>query len=290
MSLTRVTALEQASIDDLNQIIDLLEGTSGFDTAFLLRCLAGSDFKIRLADAAGARRFEIQDSAGVAQAYIDSDGNLTVLGSFTPGSLILPGATSPSLTTNNQVAVDTDDVNLKVRIGGTDRSFYPGKAGWQFAGSNTQEATMTSSTAADMVTVTGLSIPATAPVMIVTSFRKSANAFQPVIGLKVNSTTVVEASAGGTAAGIGAFASTNEAQDGISVITLGPRRTNYDHGLAGYYATSGATGSSILTRPAGFLTAAIPIATITDIIIRGDSDGTNTLGVHGVYVYQGAES
>ena len=64
MTITRVTAGSQASIDDLNQLIELLEGTSGYELAFLLRCIASSDFTIRLADAAGAREFIIQDSGG----------------------------------------------------------------------------------------------------------------------------------------------------------------------------------------------------------------------------------
>lgn len=159
-------------------------------------------------------------------------------------------------------------------------------ASWVLAGSNTTEATMTSATAADLVTISGLSIPATTPVTIITNYRKSANAFQPSIGLKVNSTVVIEASLT-TVTRIGGFSTDAEVQNGLSVVYLGPRRANYDKGISGYYSAGGVGGNQTATIPGAAIAAAIPIATITDIIIRGDSDGTNTLGVHGVYVYTG---
>lgn len=117
MSMSRVVAGNEASIDDLNQIIDLLQGTSGFTEAFLLRCAASSDFKVRLSDAAGARRFEIQDSAGNAVAYVDSDGNLTAAGLSLSGALVLPTAASPSQTTEGSAVWDTDDDHLTVGTG-----------------------------------------------------------------------------------------------------------------------------------------------------------------------------
>lgn len=144
---------------------------------------------------------------------------------------------------------------------------------------------MTSATAANLVTVTGLSIAATTPVMIIVTYRKSAAAHTPTIGLTINATVVIEAVYAGT--GIGTFAATNEAQAGMTVLFLAPRRTNYDRGTTGNYFTGGATAATGAALPGGVQTAAMPIATITDVIIRGDSDGTNTLGVQGVYVYVG---
>jgi hypothetical protein len=117
MTITRVAEGHQASIDDLNQLIDLLEGTSGFTLAFLLRCLAASDFKIRLADNAGARKFIIQDSDGVTVASIDSDGNLVAAGLSLTGAFILPQGTAPVQTAEGSVAWDTDDDVLTVGTG-----------------------------------------------------------------------------------------------------------------------------------------------------------------------------
>ena len=195
-------------------------------------------------------------------------------------------------------AIDSDAIAvLKVRVGAAvttlSDSVMKGRAidisdasGWRLVGVNTAEATMTSATEADLVTITGLSIPAAAPVMIVVNFRKSATIAQPSIGLKINSTVVLNASAA-AASGIGSFSVENEAENGESVVFLAPRRTNYDRGLSGHYATSGPSNGQRAVVPLGVsaLQAAIPIATITDVIIRGDSDGTNTLGVQGVYVY-----
>lgn len=158
--------------------------------------------------------------------------------------------------------------------------------GWKLVGSNTAEQTMTSATAADLVTITGLSIPVTAPVKIVVVWRKSATAAQLSIGLKVNATVVAEADTSANT-GIGLFPTTNEVQSGYSVVEFGPRSANYLRGLVVNYMASGASGVVAAWRGLVVLTNPLPDATITDIIIRGDSDGSATLGVKEVLVYQG---
>lgn len=115
-TITRVST-GNASIDDVNQLIDLLEGTSGYELAFLLRCIASSDFTVRLADAAGARSFIIQDSAGVQVASINSDGDITISGAFTPATLNIPTATGPSQTADGRIVWDSDDDRLTVGTG-----------------------------------------------------------------------------------------------------------------------------------------------------------------------------
>lgn len=116
-TITRVTAGEEASIDDLNQLIELLEGTTGYSLDFLLRALTATDFKIRLADAAGARKFIIQDSAGVTVASIDSDGFITGVDLSITGAFTLPAATGPSQTAEGSVVWDSDDDVLTVGTG-----------------------------------------------------------------------------------------------------------------------------------------------------------------------------
>lgn len=159
--------------------------------------------------------------------------------------------------------------------------------GFALAGSNTTEATMTSATAADMVTISGLSIPATTPLMIVFNVRKSAAAFEPSVGLKINSTTVFEATYSNGR--LYHMNSTSEAMSGTLSFVIGPRYTNYDRVLTGTGSVTGATDRQNVVLPYSGLgatfTNAIPIATITSIAIRGDSDGTGTLGVQGVFVY-----
>ena len=154
-------------------------------------------------------------------------------------------------------------------------------SGLTLVGSDTTERTMTSATAGDLVTITGLSIPATTPFMVVVAVRKSAAAFDPSIGITINATVVLEAA---LSAAID-FPATNEAQDGVVTFMFAPRRTGYDHGVQIVKSLRGASAGSAVVETSGALTAAVPIATVTDVIIRGDSDGTNTLAIHGVYVY-----
>ena len=159
-------------------------------------------------------------------------------------------------------------------------------SGWRRVGANFTEQTMTSATAADLVTITGLTIPVTAPVKIVVVWRKSATAGQMSIGLKINATIVAEADTTANT-GIGIMTVTNEVQSGYSIVEFGPRSTSYLTAMIVSYMVAGASGQSSSLKGAAVLTAALPNATITDIIIRGDSDGTATLGVKEVYVYQG---
>lgn len=319
MAFTQVTAGTEALIEDLNQIIKALLGTAGYEQAWKLISASGEEFIIKLSDASGAREFQIQDSAGTEVASIDSDGNLEISGSFTPGgALILPTSATPSQTTEGSVSWDSDDDLPTVGTGAATKyiglsrgagqaatatrelaydttlkqfKVWDGSAsigvGWQLVAYDETEATMTSATAADMVVVATPNIPATTPVLIVTQFRKSANAFQPSIGLKVNSADILTATLSSQDK-LGGFANTAEAQDGVSVLYIGPRRTNYVNGLSGFYRSAGVTsGVASLIGNATNVVDPLPIAEITSITITGDSDGTNTLGVQGVYVYIG---
>lgn len=147
-------------------------------------------------------------------------------------------------------------------------------------GTNTTEATTTSASAVDMVTITGLTIAASKWMRISVRCRKSASTAQPGIGLKLNATTVVEAAAGA----LMLFPATNEAMSGTAVFVIGPRVANYVNGFAGYQGSGGATGVSHAALSALAQAADFPTATITDVIIRGISDGAATLGVDDVTV------
>ena len=180
----------------------------------------------------------------------------------------------------NQAAVLAADIRGR----GVDISESGGA--WKQVGSNTTEQTMTSATAGDLVTITGLTIPVDRPVKIVVVWRKSAVAAQLSIGLKLNSTVVAEADTG-SASGIGITPATNEVQSGYTVVEFGPRSATYLTALIASYMVSGASGITTAFRGAVVLTNALPNAVITDVIIRGDSDGSATLAVKEVYVYQG---
>ena len=289
MALTRVTALEEASVDDLNQLIDALEGTAGFEVAYLLKSLAASDFKVRLADAAGARRFEIQDSAGTAQAYVDSDGNLTILGSFTPGSLVLPGATSPSLTTNNQVSVDTDDATLMVRIGGSNYTFYPGAAGVTLRGSSLAEVATTSTSLVDLLTISSLNIPVTSGIRIVGQYSRTGGAAANVgsLGFEINGTAISTPSA---TTGIALTTNTNQAEDGIFVVDIAARSTDYFNGWTGYYTCRvSSTGAAAVAGAFAVPGTANPIpnAAVSSVTITAiNNTGNVNIAAANVKVYE----
>ncbi len=156
---------------------------------------------------------------------------------------------------------------------------------WEQVARRRSAEQMTSATAADLASFSGLSIDKEDWILIVINYRKTAAAFTPSIGLKLNSTIIIEAVYGNDC--IGSFAATNEAQDGISYVLIGPRSDAlFSVGsVSGFYRTGGATageGNPINT----VLDNAQPQATVTDVIIRGDSDGTNILQTFETAIYR----
>jgi hypothetical protein len=159
--------------------------------------------------------------------------------------------------------------------------------GWRLEGSQLTEATMTGTSAADLLTVSGLLIPVTQSIHITGQFRKSAGAAGICgLGLKLNTTVVGEAHTGGTANGVAYTVTTNEAESGAFVIDIAPRQANYLRAATGYFSLWGAAGGSLASVMQPVYTADMPNATITDIIIRGISgNGAITLAVDSVYVH-----
>ena len=116
MALTAIVALATSAAADVNQYKDHLEGESSSTLAWFLRCSTSNDFIIRLSDAAGARKFSLQDSAGVEVASIDSDGTVAAIDtSFT--ALTVPTAASPAQTAVGSLVYDTALLLLTVGNG-----------------------------------------------------------------------------------------------------------------------------------------------------------------------------
>lgn len=126
MTITRVTDGNTSAATNLNQLIDLMEGAESID--FLLKSLTATDFKVRLADAAAARKFIIQDSAGNTVAYIDSDGNASFT-SVALSALVAPTSASPSQTAEGSLVWDSNDDYLTVGDGSSRKSFQPAGQG-----------------------------------------------------------------------------------------------------------------------------------------------------------------
>lgn len=123
----RVVTGDTAVANDLNQLIDLLEGASSLTEAFKLVSSTGENFIIKLADAAGVRKFSIQDSAGVEVASIDSDGAALFTSVSSSGTLVLPTSTSPAQTVDGQIVWDSDDNVITVGDGASRKTFFYGE-------------------------------------------------------------------------------------------------------------------------------------------------------------------
>ncbi len=156
--------------------------------------------------------------------------------------------------------------------------------GWELVGRSQTTNSHSSATAADLTTISGLNIEEQDSIMIILKAIKIAAAFTPSFGLKLNSTIVIEAVYGND--NIGSFPVTNELQAMTSVIYIGHRKTSthLKGGITGHYSAGGASGveANLIGQ---VQTADMPAANITDIIIRADSDGTNTVFLEEVLVY-----
>ena len=151
--------------------------------------------------------------------------------------------------------------------------------GWTLAGSQTTEGSTQSTTEADVLSVTGLSIAAASPIKVVCSVRFVADgggARTGNVGLEINATSVVTAndilfsqSAGGT-------------ESGRIEIYIPPRQANY---LKGSFHATGDIALDLLWDNDG------PNATITSITVRGlVSNALAELFADDMYVYTLATS
>ncbi len=157
------------------------------------------------------------------------------------------------------------------------------------AGGNTTEATTTSTTAVDLLSVASLSIGATTPFLFVVNGRKTTGAAAAIaLGLKLNTTVVGEAVVGNLV--LLDSSATNQAENGYSKIIIGSRVTNYLRSGTGHftvYATAN-TNSGIAVP---INTADIPNATITDVVIRAISGSALvTAGADELQIYALATS
>ena len=140
-------------------------------------------------------------------------------------------------------------------------------------GSNDSEATTTSTTTVDLITIGSLSIAKTDTFIIVASVRKTTGAANIAsVGVKLNGTTIFNTSQ---------FSSSNNAtESGLLYVLIPAHDGNYSRGM--HVVTS--SGLDPVWRGTG--TAATPDATITEIIITGDvGDAAITMGVQYVKIY-----
>ena len=161
-------------------------------------------------------------------------------------------------------------------------------------GGQTTEATMTATSAADLLSATSLTIAAAEPFTLIFDARKTTGATANAgIGLKLNSTVIVEATT--TDMIWRANGSANEATSGSHNSITSPRIANYvDGGNMGGRGTTVSAGQ-VYRQGDGVIggnpTAAFITAEITSIILRGISgNGSVTLGADEMHAYSWATS
>lgn len=290
MTITRVVEGNTIEIEDLNQLIDLLEGGNSQTLAFKFVSKTGENFIVKLADAAGARKFSIQDSAGNEVASIDSDGNASFASVTSSGDMVLPSSTSPADTTEGSAQWDTNDDRLVVGTGSSTATFVPGIGMGYLVGANTTEVTSQSTT--DDTTLVAItlteSVPAATPLLIMFNFRKSTGHASAVnFGVKLNSTIMLNGTTSSPQAA--SCSATNQAESGIAMVFFGPRRSTYTSvwGRASAFITASGTSNGDSAIEYTATTNPAPTAAITSVTITGKcTNALNTMAVQDVFVYR----
>lgn len=157
-------------------------------------------------------------------------------------------------------------------------------------GYSTAEQTTTSTSAVDLLTISGLSIPVTNGFIVEGVVRKTSGAAnRGNLGLKVNSTVVVDANSTGDH-DLWNCSNVNQAESGFFRLEVGPRSTNYLWGIATgrqHYQALSAGATPVVDDIWATHDAAFPNATITSITIRGNvNNALVTLGLKEVAIFE----
>lgn len=157
--------------------------------------------------------------------------------------------------------------------------------GLRLVGSNLTEATTNSIAEVDLLSVSGLSIPASTPFIIMCNYRKTAGAaVNFALGLKLNTTTVAGAVVGASRVATGS--TTDQAEDGYMLLVIGPRIASYLRPGIGFFVTYSVGGNVIKAQSGPFESADAPTGTITNVTIRAISGSSLvTVGVDELRVY-----
>jgi hypothetical protein len=164
------------------------------------------------------------------------------------------------------------------------------------AGSSSAATSTTSTSAVDLVTISGLNILVTQPFRVEVNGRKTAAAAQAAcLGIKINSTNVLSAGASNVNNTLWLSSSTQQAEDGIGIFMCAPRSSaNYLAGML-WYMTSRASASGLAATTqviyGGNIPAAVmPNATITSIVITAQNYTTsNAIEVTSIRILTGID-
>jgi len=138
------------------------------------------------------------------------------------------------------------------------------------AGGQVVEGSTTSTSATDLLSVSGLNIDITSWILFVVQMRKTSGAAAGTgLGIKMNTTVVGEA---GVNATLCQSSATDQAEGRAAHAWLAPRTTNYNITGSGMGLSAGIADGSVSVGNGPTVTAAQPIATITDMVIRAITD------------------
>lgn len=220
---------------------------------------------------------------------LDSTGSAVVV-SGSPAAT----PTVPELGDNVALALVYVQAGLTIASNATYKidKRIPTPTGTMLVGRSDSATATTSTSAVDLVTISGLGIPVGVRFRVAFNFRKTATNAQAVgFGIKLNSTVIFEAS---VSAGAIRSSANNQAENGYAEYTFMPRSTaNYLSG-AGYeywnYAGAATVNNSLSdasgTIPPVSMTNALPNATITSVTIRAiNGTSNNNAEVDAVRVY-----
>jgi hypothetical protein len=185
-------------------------------------------------------------------------------------------ATYPSLTEFAYVKGVTSAIQTQINAAG---------GALARASGTTTEATTTSTTVAELIAVTSLTIAATSPIQLILCARKTTGAGSRAgLGLYMNETSV----AGASVSGEGRFwtsSAANSAEAGLVVGWIGSRVTNYIMSGAGIEKAVVAGASAVLNLANWNISNGAPTGEITDVDIWGDTTSSVTLGADEYHIY-----
>jgi hypothetical protein len=267
MALPNPSPGDSIAANDIDEIRVHLTGQSGKTEAYHLRQSSGNAL-ITLATADGSNGFRINDSAGVQVFYVDSDGNVTQAGSFTPGSITLPGSASAAPTTEGQIMWDTDDNRIVVGDGSTTKTFYPGAPTDMITKRKTAETqTVISSTTLvnddtlvqaiganeTWVFLLGLFFTSASAAGVIAAIDVPASATMTVVGVSAQGTSGVGAATTSDAGQI-VLASTTNGADPESLVYVYVANSSNAGNVQLQWAQQVSTASNTLLRTGSFMT------------------------------------
>ena len=230
------------------------------------------------------------DSEHYAAGSIDTahiaDNQVTAakLADIARGSIIYGNASAATaeLTKGGANEVLTSD--------GTDIAWAAASAGAvSHEGADTTEGTTTSTSAADLLAIGSLTIPAATMFSISYEGRSTAGDTQRgTTGLKVNSAVIHTPTNGG---GSWFGNEINEINVGASFFHVMPRVTNYVRGYVGTFQSYSGSGVYRGGLHGGAMNTALVIEVVNDIVITGMNGSTSiTTGADELHVYSWATS